>query len=69
MSKFDDWYENNPTSCDAKKSHVEGRIFILKWVSEEIGSRSPECRLGYTGPMDELKTVIEEELKIMKDEI
>ena len=68
MSKFDDWYENNPTSCDAKTSHLEGRIFSLEWVLKKIGTRNPNGRQGYRDFVDELKTEVEKELKIMKDE-
>ncbi len=37
MSEFDKWYENNPTSCDAKRSHIEGRIFALEWALDHAG--------------------------------
>jgi len=69
MSKFDDWYENNPTSCDAKQSHIEGRIFALGWVLKKIGLRSPHGRLGQQGFVDKLKNEIEKELKIMEEEL
>ena len=44
MSKFNNWYENNPTSCDTKTSHIEGRIFVLRWVLEKMERRSHESR-------------------------
>lgn len=69
MSKFDDWYENNPTSCDARNSHIEGRIFALKWVLKKICPRSPNGRQGYRGFVDELKDAIEKELRTLAEEL
>jgi len=68
MSKFDNWYENNPTSCDAKTSHIEGRIFVLRWVLKKIGPRSPDGRKGCRSFLDELVDDVQEELRTMLDE-
>lgn len=70
MSKrFNDWYENHPTSCDAKQSHIEGRIFTLKWMLKKIGVRSPDGRLGQQGFVDKLKESVEKELLKMEEEL
>ena len=60
---FDKWYETNPTSCDPKRSHLEGRVFALEEVLKEIGDRNPTGRQGYRSFVDELKDNIEKELE------
>lgn len=68
MSKFDNWYQNNPTSCDAKISHMEGRIFILRWVLDKVGKRSPDGRKGCWDSVDEFVDDVKRELTTMLGE-
>lgn len=45
MSEFDEWYKDNSTSCDAKRSHIEGRIFALEWVLDQRDTDKIEAEL------------------------